>query len=309
MVALKAVGVKPGDEVITVANTFIATTEAISLAGARIKMVDVDEQTFNMDPEKLAKAITKKIKAIIPVHLFGLPVNMDPILKIARNHNIKVVEDAAQAHLAVYKGQYAGTIGDIGSFSFFPGKNLGCYGDGGAVLTDNPVYAKYMKMYVNHGREKKYTHILEGFNFRMDTIQAAILNVKLKYLKAWTMTRRKNAKLYDKHLKNIEEIRIPYIEKDYHHSFHLYVIKVKQRDALLEHLKRNGIMAGIHYPIPLHLQKAYKYLGLKKGSFPVSEKLAKIILSLPMYPELTENQIKFIADKIKEFYSKPCLKK
>lgn len=304
LAALKAIGLKQNEEVITVPNTFIATTEAITLAGGKIKLVDVDEKTFNIDPEKLKKSITKKTKAIIPIHLFGQMANMDEIKKIAKKNKLKIIEDCAQAHLATYKGKLAGTVGDIGSFSFFPGKNLGCYGDGGAVITNNASLSKFMKLYVNHGREKKYVHILEGFNFRLDALQANILNVKLKYLKAWTMARQKNAKLYNQHLKNINEIQTPYVDKNCKHVYHLYVIKAKKRDELLEYLKQNGIMGGIHYPIPLHLQKAYKYLGYKKGDFPIAEKLAKQILSLPMYPELKENEIKFIAKKIKEFYTK-----
>ena len=302
LVALKALDTKPGDEVITAPNTFIATTEAITLAGGKIKFVDVNEKTFNIDPDELEKAITKKTRAIIPVHLFGQAAQMDKIKKIAKQHNLKIIEDAAQSHLATYKGKYAGTMGDIGSFSFFPGKNLGCYGDGGAVVTNNSTYAKYMKLYVNHGREKKYVHVKEGFNFRLDTMQASIINVKLQYLKKWTLARRNNAKLYDNYLRNVEEVQTPYVDKNCQHSYHLYVIQVKQRDKLFEFLHKNEVMAGIHYPIPLHLQKAYKHLGYKKGDFPVTEKLAKIILSLPMYPELSEQKIKFIANKIKEFY-------
>lgn len=304
LVAIKALNLKPGDEIITVPNTFIATTEAVTLAGCKVKLVDINEDTFNINPKKLKKAVSKKTKAVIAVHLFGQPCNMTEISKVAKQNNLAVIEDSAQAHLATHNKRFTGTMGHIGSFSFFPGKNLGCYGDGGAVITNNGAYAHYMRLYVNHGREKKYVHLKEGFNFRLDSLQASILSVKLKHLKKWTLMRQKNAKMYNHYLKNIDEIQTPYVDKSNTHVYHLYVIKTKQRDKLLNHLNQNGIMAGIHYPIPLHLQKAYQYLNYKKGSFPVAENSAKSILSLPMFPELKEKEIKFIANQIKKFYIK-----
>lgn len=301
--ALRACGVSRGDEVITSPNTFIATTEAITLNGAKPVFVDIDLDTYNIDADKIEKAITKKTKAIIVVHLYGQPADMDHILKIARKHSLYVVEDAAQAHGALYKNKKAGSMGDIGCFSFFPGKNLGGYGDAGAVVTNNKKLADKIFLLRNHGRVKKYIHKTEGINSRLDEIQAAVLLVKLKYLKKWNDLRRKKARLYDNLLKDSDGVIIPKIMEKSEPVYHLYVIRVRNRDLLRDNLKKAGISAGVHYPMPLHAQPAYKYLGYKIGDFPKAEKASKEVLSLPVYPELTEKQIRYTANQIKKFLS------
>ncbi|MBA7508997.1 dTDP-3-amino-3,4,6-trideoxy-alpha-D-glucose transaminase [subsurface metagenome] len=303
-IALKILGIGPDDEVITVANSFIATSEAISLTGAKVVFCDVSEDTRNIDPDLIADKITGKTRAIVPVHLYGQPANMDEIMNIAKKYNLFVVEDAAQAHGARYKGKIIGTIGDVGCFSFYPGKNLGAYGDGGAIITDNSQLAKKMRMYANHGRTKKYDHEFEGINSRLDGIQAAILNVKLKYLKEWSVKRNNNAKIYNIKLKVMEDVITPRIQTDREHIFHLYVIQSRKRDDLREYLSKNGISTGIHYPIALPNLIAYKYLKYAPDDFPISSKLQNEILSLPMYPELTEEEIDYVVYKIKEFYNK-----
>jgi len=302
--ALKCYGISTGDEVITVTNSFIATTEAITNVGADIRFVPVDKKTYNMDPEKIKEAITKKTRAVMPVHLYGQPADMKRIHEIAEEHDLKVVEDAAQAHGAECYGRRL-PYSDTACFSFFPGKNLGAYGDAGAVVTNDDELASEIMMLRNHGREEgeKYRHKKEGENVRMDTIQAAVLGVKLKYLDEWTEKRRKNAESYNSALEGMEEFLSTPAEADYaRHVYHLYVIRCKKRDALMEHLKKNNISCGIHYPIPLHMQPAYKRLGMQEGSFVFEEVVAKEILSLPMYPELSNEQIKFVVEKIKEFY-------
>lgn len=297
--ALLANGIKKGDEIITVPNTFIATTEAISYVGAKIKFVDIDEKTYTVDTAKIKNAITKKTKAIIPVHLYGHPCDMDPILEIAERHNLKIIEDGAQAHGAEYKGRKV-PISGIGCFSFYPGKNLGAYGDGGCVVTNNKEMAERVAMLRNHGRKKgeKYKHSIEGYNYRLDGLQAAILDIKLCYLNNWIGKRRKNAQMYNKLLKNYEEIILPFEANYAKHVYHLYVIRIRKRDTLREYLKKQGISTGIHYPIPLHLQPAYKALGYKLGSFPNAEKCSTEILSLPIYAELTEGQIEHVCNEI-----------
>ena len=302
--ALLACGIKNGDEVVTVPNTFIATTEAITMTGARVVFADIDSESYTIDVRQIKNKITKKTKAIIPVHLYGLPADMDTIMKIAKDEGLFVIEDAAQAHGAIYKGRKVGVIGDIGCFSFYPGKNLGAYGDAGAIVTNNEEFANKIKLLRDHGRRKKYEHEIEGFNKRIDTLQAAVLRIKLKYLKEWNEKRRKNAEIYSYALKDIDGVEVPVKIKDIKSVYHLYVIKAKDRDNLKEYLEKEGIATGIHYPIPLHLQSAYKYLGLKEGNFPVAEDTAKRILSLPMYPELSEEQIYYISEKIKKFYRK-----
>jgi dTDP-4-amino-4,6-dideoxygalactose transaminase len=291
--ALKAIDIKPGDEVITVPNTFIATTEAVTMAGGKIKFVDIDPYTYNIDPTKIENAITNKTKAIIPIHLYGNPADMDPIIEIAKRYNLKIIEDAAQAHGAEYNNKKVGTLGDIGCFSFYPGKNLGAYGDAGAVVTNNPEIANKIAMLRNHGRIKKYEHEYEGYNCRLDTIQAAVLRVKLKYLNLWNESRRKHAKLYKDLLQN-NNIILPKEENNCKHVYHIFAVRVPDRDIFLNKLKMDGIGAGIHYPIPLHLQPSYKYLGSKVGDFPNTELFSRSVLSLPMYPELTNLQIKYI---------------
>jgi dTDP-4-amino-4,6-dideoxygalactose transaminase len=297
--ALLGLGVGPGDEVITVPDTFIATAEAISYCGARPVFVDVEEKTYNMNPAMLEAAITPKTKAIIPVHLFGQMADMEPIMEIAKKHKIFVVEDAAQAHGAEYKGRIAGSIGDAGCFSFYPGKNLGAYGEAGAVVTNNEELDKKVRMLRDHGQAKKYYHGLVGWNARMDGFQGAILSVKLKHLPAWTEARRRNAKRYNEVLGKIDGVVIP-MESSYNkHVYHIYSIRVQDRDSLISALAEKDVHCGIHYPISLHLQEAYHSLGLEKGSFPVSEKVQAEFVSLPMFPELTREQIDYVASEIK----------
>ena len=298
--ALLTLGVGPGDEVITTANTFIATTEAISFCGATPVLVDICEDSFNMDPKKFEAAITDKTKAVIPVHLYGQMADMDPIMEIARKHKLFVIEDASQAHGAEYNGKSAGSIGDIGCFSFYPGKNLGAYGEAGAAVTNNADYAEKMKMIRDHGQEKKYYHSLLGWNARMDGFQGAILSVKLKYITAWNNARRENAKLYTSLLSDCDAVKTPEEIKGCKHVFHVYAVRVQNRDKLISDLAEKEIFCGIHYPVPIHLQKAYSSLGLGEGSFPVSEKIASELVSLPMFPELKKEQIEFACSEIKK---------
>jgi len=297
LVALQAIGLKPGDEVITVPNTFIGTAEPVTLLGGKIKFVDVDKKTLLMDPEMVEKDINKKTKAIIPVHLFGQMADMGAIKEIADKHGLRVIEDAAQAHLATFKGKQAGYYGDIACYSFFPAKNLGCFGDAGAITTNSQEYAQKMAMLCDHGRITKYEHLMEGFNFRMDALQAAILSVKLKHLGKWTELRRKNAKIYNELLP--DDVQKPFEAEDRKHVYYTYQIMAENRDALLNYLNQQGISCGIYFPLPLHLQQAYKYLGLKKGSFPIAEESCGKLLALPMFPELGEENIKYVCDKIK----------
>jgi dTDP-4-amino-4,6-dideoxygalactose transaminase len=297
--ALLALGVGPGDEVITVPDTFIATAEAISYCGATPVFVDVDEKSYNMDPNLLEAAITPKTKAVIPVHLFGQMSDMDPIMEIARKHNLFVLEDASQAHGARYKGKPAGSIGDAGCFSFYPGKNLGAYGEAGAVVTNDTALADRMRMYRDHGSPKKYYHKVLGWNARMDGFQGAVLSVKLKYLPQWNESRRKNAAIYNQLFAGFGSVVTP-IEMDYgKHVYHVYALRVKNRDGLISALAEKGIGTNIHYPVPVHLQDAYSFLGLKKGSFPVAEQCAAEFVSLPMFAELTGEQIQYVADAVK----------
>ncbi|MBN2091718.1 DegT/DnrJ/EryC1/StrS family aminotransferase, partial [candidate division KSB1 bacterium] len=286
--SLLALGVGPGDEVITVPNTFIATAEAISYCGATPVFVDIDEKTYNMNPALIEAAITSKTKAIIPVHLFGQMADMDPIMDIARAHKLYVIEDACQAHGAEYKGRRAGSIGDTGCFSFYPGKNLGAYGEGGAVVTNNSELDHKIRMLRDHGQSKKYYHTFIGWNCRLEGMQGAILKVKLKHLPEWNAARRKNAQLYHQLLQGISQIILPQ-EADYaSHVYHVYAIRVKNRDAVIKSLGENGINCGIHYPVPVHLQEAYRFMNFKPGQFPVAEKCAEEYISLPMFAELNE---------------------
>ena len=301
--SLLTLGIGPGDEVITVPNTFIATAEAITYCGAKPVFVDVDPKTCNMDPNKLEdclkKCLSPRLKAVIPVHLFGQTADMDPILTIARAHGLHVVEDACQAHGAEYKGRKAGTMGDTGCFSFYPGKNLGAYGEAGAVVTNDDAIAEKIRIFRDHGQAKKYYHNVIGWNARMDGIQGAVLSVKLKHLARWNEARREHAREYSRLLSPVEGVLIPR-EADYaRHVFHIYAIRIKQRDRLLASLSEKGISCGIHYPVPVHLQKAYHGLGLAQGSFPVAEACAEEFLSLPMFPELKSEQIAYVADTIK----------
>jgi dTDP-4-amino-4,6-dideoxygalactose transaminase len=300
--ALLACGIGPNDEVITVPNTFIATTEAISYVGAKIKFVDVDAETYTIDVSQVEKSVTDKTKAILPVHLYGHPADMGPIMQIAKAHNLKVIEDAAQAHGAQYKGRSVGAIGDVGCFSFFPAKNLGAYGDAGMVVTNNAEIAERVSLLRNHGRAEKYGHLMEGYNYRLDALQAAILHVKLKHLEEWTEARRRNAKLYNALLTGLQ-LELPKEAEWAKHVYHLYVVRCENRTKLQEALKNKGIATGIHYPIPLHLQPAYANLELTKGVFPVTEECAETVLSLPMYPELTGEQIETITETIKNHFA------
>jgi dTDP-4-amino-4,6-dideoxygalactose transaminase len=299
--ALLGLGVGQGDEVITVPDTFIATAEAISYTGAKPVFIDVEEKTYNMDPDLLEAAITPRTKAIIPVHLFGQMSDMDSILEIARKYKLFVIEDAAQAHGAEYKGRIAGSIGDAGCFSFYPGKNLGAYGEAGAVVTSNPDLDQKIRMLRDHGQAKKYYHAVIGWNARMDGFQGAILSVKLKQLPIWNEARRRNATLYNKMLGKTDGIVIPWESPHNKHVYHIYAIRVQDRDALIKALADLDIHCGIHYPIPLHLQDAYKALGLGKGCFPVAEKVASEFVSLPMFPELGQDQIEFVVRELGSF--------
>lgn len=299
--ALRALSIGEGDEVITVSHTFIGTVEPIGLVGAKPVFVDIDPDVYTIDVRKIEEVITVRTKAIVPVHLYGYPADMEPIIQIAQKYGLEIIEDCAQAHGAEYEGKKVATIGDIGCFSFFPGKNLGAYGDGGAAVTNNEEVFKKVKMLRNHGRLKKYEHEFEGTNSRLDTLQAAILRVKLKHLEQWTERRIEKAKVYDELLKEVDEVIIPKVLPEAKHVYHLYVIRVKNRDKVQQRLKEKGIATGIHYPIPLHLQPAYKYLGYKEGDFPVTERLTREILSLPIYPELTKEQQFLIVNALKEF--------
>jgi dTDP-4-amino-4,6-dideoxygalactose transaminase len=296
---LKAMDIGPDDEVIVPANTFIATAEAISAVGAKPVFVDQDKDTYTINTGEIPARISEKTKAIIAVHLYGQPADMDPILEIAAQHGIKVIEDAAQAHGAEYKGRRIGSIGDAACFSFYPGKNLGAYGDGGAVVTNNQKLADQVRLLSQHGSKVKYSHEITGYNSRLDGIQAAILNVKMNYIEQWTEARRKNASLYRELLKDTEII-LPIEKEDVRHVYHLFVVRVKDRDAVQKQLLQRGIQTGIHYPTPIHLTEAYKGLGIPAGTFPISEEYASNLLSLPMFAELTKKQIKEICKALKD---------
>jgi dTDP-4-amino-4,6-dideoxygalactose transaminase len=297
--ALLAYGIGAGDEVITVPSTFMATAEAISYTGATPVFVDVDEATYTMDPARLERAITKRTKAIIPVHLFGQMADMDPILEIARRHKLRVIEDACQAHGAEYKGRRAGSVGDAGCFSFYPGKNLGAFGEAGAVTTNDRTVAEKIQRLRDHGQEKKYYHSDIGWNARMDGIQGAVLGIKLKTLAKGNAARREHARRYRELLTGVAGVMLP-TEAEYGKAvYHIYAIRANDRDQLLAAMGKRGVACGIHYPIPVHLQAAYSGLGLKRGSFPVAERCADEFLSLPMFPDLTAEQIDFVARQLK----------
>jgi dTDP-4-amino-4,6-dideoxygalactose transaminase len=297
--ALIACNVGEGDEVITAPSTFIATVEAIAQVGAKPVFVDVQEETNNLDPELVEAAITKRTKAIIPVHLYGYPVDMDPLLAIARRHDLKVVEDAAQAHGAMYKGKRIGGFGDVACFSFYPGKNLGAYGDAGGVVTNDTKMAERIRLLKDHGRVDKYEHLVLGFNSRLDSMQAAILKAKLPHMDEWTDRRRAVAAIYGELLQDVN-VELPIEQPGFRPVYHLYVVRSDDRDRLQDDLKKAGVATGVHYPIPLHLQPALSHLGHDKGDFPVSERLAETVLSLPMYPELTEEQAQKVAKELKK---------
>lgn len=298
--ALLACGIGPGDEVITVPNTFMATAEAITYTGARPVFVDVDEHTYTMAPALLEGARTGRTKAIIPVHLFGQTADMDPILAFARRHDLYLIEDAAQAHGAEYMGRKAGAMGHAGCFSFYPGKNLGAFGEAGAVVTNDDKLQETIRTLRDHGQVRKYHHSMVGWNCRMDGIQAAVLQVKLPHLEHGNQRRRAHARQYDQAFQGLEEIVTP-VEAGYgKHVYHLYPIRVQERDEMMRLLDKQGIGCGIHYPIPVHLQEAYQDLGYRAGAFPVSETLCEEFISLPMFPELTGAEVQLVADSVKE---------
>ncbi len=323
--SLLAAGVKGGDIVITVPNTFIATTEAISQAGALPTFIDIDECTYNMSTEKLREYLETKcyfdnkthqllnsktkqpVTAIIPVHLYGQIADMDPILEIANTYNLVVIEDACQAHGAEYRSnktgnwEVAGSMGHVSAFSFYPGKNLGAFGDAGAITTNNEEIAIKICQLRDHGQSKKYYHEIEGYNGRLDAIQAGILQIKLRYMSEWNEKRQQNAKSYNELLNGIDSVKSPHEPEWSKAVYHLYVVRTKRREELQRHLSENNIATGLHYPVPLHLQKAYEKLGYKKGDFPVSEEAASEILSLPMYPQLTHDQQIRVVEMIKKF--------
>lgn len=298
--ALLAAEIGPGNEVITVPFTFVATVAAIQYTGAKPVLVDIDPRTLNMDPAGLEKAITPQTRAIMPVHLHGQTAEMDPILDIARKHGLLVIEDAAQAHGAEYKGRRAGSLGDMGCFSFYAGKNLGAYGEGGMVVTDNPDYTRKIRMLRDWGAEKKYHHVLKGYNYRLEGIQGAVLRVKLRHLEAWTEARRAAAVRYD-HLLADSGITTPHAMPGNRHVYHVYAVRTTQRQAWQEALQAQEIQTGIHYPIPVHLLPAYADLGYEAGDFPHAERAADEVLSLPMFPELTEEQIDKVCHSVREF--------
>lgn len=297
--SLLSLGVGEGDEVIVPANTFVATTLAIARTGARPVLVDCDPSTFNIDPALLESKITPRTRVILPVHLYGQPAAMDEINSLARRYHLKVVEDACQAHGAIYRGRRCGSMGDIGCFSFYPGKNLGAYGDGGCVVTDSRKIAEKIRVLRNYGSGKKYYHKEKGFNSRLDTIQAAVLNVKLRHLEEWNRRRRAAAARYTELLKDLPGLKTPAVPPGITPVFHLYVIRVDSRDRILNELHARGIGAGVHYPIPIHLLRCHRDLGYRRGDFPVTEKLSREILSLPIFPEITPAQIKYIASSLK----------
>jgi len=299
--ACLACGIGKGDEVIVMPYTYIATVLAISMTGAKPVFIDIDEKTCNIDISRIESFITKNTKAILPVHLYGHPVDMDPLIEVAKRHNLKIIEDCAQAHGALYKGKKVGSFSDASCFSFYPTKNLGAFGDGGMVLTNSEKIKEKLALLRDYGRKDRYEHVTIGYNSRLDTLQAAILRVKLKHLDEWNEKRRKNAALYTKLLKEKKiDIILPYEAEYAKHVYHLYAVRVKNRKAVIDGLVEKGVRTLIHYPIPVHLQEAYKDLGYKKGNFPVSEKCCQEILSLPMYPELAEEEIRYVVDRLQE---------
>lgn len=301
-ILLKMLNIGPGDEVITVGNSWISSSETISQTGALPVFIDIEPNYYTIDPLKIESKITLKTKAIIPVHLQGQMCEMDTILKIAEKYNLKVIEDCAQSHFSEYKGRKAGTLGIAGSFSFYPGKNLGAYGDAGCIITNDDNLAEKCRMFARHGALKKHNHLIEGINSRLDGIQAAVLNVKLKHILTWTEARIKNAQLYSKYLKDIPQIQLPIVRENTKHTFHLFVIRTEDRDELASFLKSNNIETAVHYPTALHNMIAYKYLKYKPDDLHYCNLFQSQILSLPMYPELTDDQILYISEKIIEFY-------
>jgi len=301
-ITLKALGIGPGDEVITVANSWISTSETITQAGAKPVFADIEPDYYHIDPQRIEEKVTPRTKAVIPVHLFGQAARIDDIQKICEKHNLFLIEDCAQAHFATYKSRKVGTFGIAGTFSFYPGKNLGAYGDAGAIITSDDALATRALMFANHGSLRKHTHEIEGINSRMDGIQAAILSVKLRYLDGWNLSRNKNALIYNDLLSGIPQVKTPKTHENSLHIFHLYVVRVEKRDELASFLKSKRIETGIHYPTALPFMPAYKYLGHQAKDFPMAHKYQGEIISLPMFPELKNDEIEYIADSIREFY-------
>lgn len=299
--ALRTYNIGEGDEVITVSHTFSATAFSISLTGARPVFVDVDPHTYNMDSTQIEAAITRRTRAILPVHLYGQPADMDEISAIARKHDLVLIEDACQAHGARYKDKRVGAWGNAACFSFYPGKNLGAYGDGGMLVTNDAGIAGKTKMLRNYGQTEKYNHVFVAYNRRLDTLQAAVLRVKLRHLDDWNSARQRAAHAYDKLLKGMDGIVTPNAANDRTHVYHLYVIQHPRRDALMSYLHEQGISAGLHYPTPVHLQPCYESLNVPRNSLPVTESIAQRVLSLPMYPEITSEQIEFVCDQVRQF--------
>ena len=303
-IIMKMLGIGPGDEVITPANSWISSSETITQTGAKPIFADIEEDYFTINPNHIEGLVTEKTKAIMPVHLFGQMCDMAAIMNIARKHNLYVIEDCAQSHFSEFKGNRAGVIGDAGSFSFYPGKNLGAYGDAGAIISNNEELAEKCKKFARHGALKKHEHEMEGINSRLDGIQAAVLNVKLPHILKWTEQRIQNAELYHQYLSGISAINLPKIRKNTKHTFHLYVIRAQRRDELAEYLNEKGVANAIHYPKILPNLPAYSYLNFNKKNFPVASKYESQILSLPIYPELNEKMIEYVAKQIKEFYAR-----
>jgi dTDP-4-amino-4,6-dideoxygalactose transaminase len=304
--ALRAFEIGPGDEVITAANTFVATALAISSCGAKPILVDIDPDTYNLSPSQLEAAITPATRAIIPVHLYGQPADMDPIIQMARAHGLTVIADACQAHGARYKGRRVGSLADAAAFSFYPSKNLGAYGDGGIVVTNNSSVADRIRLLRNLGQQSKYDHQVKGYNHRLDTLQAAILCAKLPHLDERNAARRRAAEHYDQLLADLPVIT-PRVADWAEHVYHLYVIRVRNRETLQVHLNKAGIASGIHYPVPIHLQQAFGELGYRSGAFPVTEQYSADILSLPMYPELRPEEIAYVVNSLREFVDQNTL--
>jgi dTDP-4-amino-4,6-dideoxygalactose transaminase len=300
--AYLAMGVRPGDEVITVPNTFIATTEALTQAGGIVRFVDVLPDTLLMDPRRLSSAVTERTVGIVPVHLYGTPADMDPIMEFARAHGLWVIEDAAQAHGALYKGRSAGSMGVMAAFSFYPGKNLGACGEGGAVTSSEDARLAVVRKLREHGQAEKYYHDLEGYNGRLDALQAAFLRIKLRHLQGWNEARRAIAAQYRERLSSVSDVQVVAETPGCVSVYHLFVIRVPERDQLREFLQRRGIATGLHYPLPLHQQVAYQHLGLTQGAFPITEAAAREILSLPMYPEMRREQVTYVVETIAEFF-------
>ena len=300
--ALETAGVRPGDEVILPANTFIATALAVSAIGAKPVLVDVDEATMNINPALIEPALTPRTRAILPVHLYGQPAEIVAIGEIAARHKLTVIEDACQSHGAKFNGQITGTFGVAGCFSFYPAKNLGACGDGGIITTNDDAFAAQARLLRNSGQSRKYVHVVQGMNTRLDTLQAAILRIKLRHLATWNDLRQQHANRYSQQLAEISGLRLPALAPNRTHVFHLYVIRTPRRDALQQYLADRGIQSGIHYPTPIHLQPAYTSLGWGPGSFPVTEHIANEILSLPMFAELTDTQIDYVSSGVRDFF-------